>query len=333
MQNNSQSANTHNSKQTGETAARHLVRRVPTAAAEETAASVLARLPGHIFDYADTVYIVDDKGVLLGAVPLPRLLAAAPHHALRDLARKPFPTVHPGVDQETVASLAIVNCLAAIPVVDENQRLLGVVPPQALLEVLRHEHVEDLHRLVGIRHYNLQARTAMEATPIRRVWDRLPWLLVGLLGSMLATYVMARFEHALQSRVAIAFFVPGIVYLADAMGTQTEAIAVRGLSLSHATMRSMIAGELRTGFLIGLILGTLTFPFVWLVFGDTHLALAVSLALVVAGSAATTIGFLFPWLFSRFGKDPAFGSGPIATIIQDVLSLVVYFAIVSLIVL
>lgn len=333
MQNHNQNVNTRDSKHTGETAARYLVRCVPTGGPDDTVASVLAKLPGHIFDYADTVYIVDGTGALLGAVPLPRLLAAAPHHPLRDIARRPFPTVHPGADQETVASLAIVNGLAAVPVVDEQQRLLGVVPPQALLEVLRHEHVEDLHRLVGIRHYNLQARTAMEAPPIRRVWDRLPWLLVGLLGSMLATYVMTRFEHSLQSRVAIAFFIPGIVYLADAIGTQTEAIAVRGLSLSHATMHSMIAGELRTGFLIGLILGTLTFPFVWLVFGDARLALAVSLALVVAGSAATTIGFLFPWAFSRLGKDPAFGSGPICTVIQDVLSLIVYFIIVSLIVL
>jgi Mg/Co/Ni transporter MgtE len=186
---------------------------------------------------------------------MPRLLAAAPHQYLHDILRKPFPAVHTGADQETVASLAIVNGIAAVPVVDGQQRLLGVVPPQALLEVLRHEHVEDLHRFVSIRHYTLQARTAMEAPPIRRARDRLPWLLVGLMGGMLATYVMTRFENALQSHVAIAFFVPGLVYLADAIGTQTEAITVRGLSLSNATMGTMIAGELRTGLIIGLTLG------------------------------------------------------------------------------
>ena len=90
-------------------------------------------------------------------------------------------------------------------------------------------------------------------------------------------------RNGLQSRVAIAFFVPALVYLADGIGTQTEAITVRGLSLSNATVGTMIAGELRTGLIIGLTLGALTFPVIWLIFGDVRLALAVSLALLTAG--------------------------------------------------
>ena len=227
-----QNSHSHLQNSQRETAARHLVKRVPTGNPDETVASVLERLPGNVFDYADTVYVVDEINTLIGMIPMPRLLAAAPHQYLHDILRKPFPAVHAGADQETVASLAIVNGIAAVPVVDGQQRLLGVVPPQALLEVLRHEHVEDLHRFAGIRHYNLQARTAIEASPIRRARDRLPWLLVGLAGGVLATYIMAQFESALQSQMAIAFFVPGLVYMADAIGTQTEAITVRGLSLS-----------------------------------------------------------------------------------------------------
>jgi magnesium transporter len=155
-------------------------------------------------------------------------------------------------------------------------------------------------------------------------------LLVGLLGSVVATFVVSRFEHALEARVAVAFFVPGLVYLADAIGTQTEAVAVRGLSLSHAPLRVLLAGELDAGLLIGLTLAALTFPAVWFVFGDLYLALAVALALMVAGGVATTIGLFLPWVLYRAGKDPAFGSGPVATIIQDVLSLLIYFTIVSL---
>jgi magnesium transporter len=160
--------------------------------------------------------------------------------------------------------------------------------------------------------------------------DRLPWLLLGLAGSVIATIVVAFFERQLQSRVAIAFFIPGIVYLADAIGTQTEAIAVRGLSLSHAPIRNLVLGELRTGLLIGVVLGALSFPAIWLVLGDPRLALSVALALLIAGAMATAIGLLLPWLLSRIGRDPAFGSGPIATIVQDVLSLVIYFAVASL---
>jgi magnesium transporter len=120
---------------------------------------------------------------------------------------------------------------------------------------------------------------------MRRARDRLPWLLVGFLGSFLATFVMSRFEGLLEARLAVAFFVPGIVYLADAIGTQTEAIAVRGLSLSRASLRDLLAGELRTGLLIGAVLGVLSFPAVLLAFADVWLALAVALALLTAAQA------------------------------------------------
>jgi magnesium transporter len=238
--------------------------------------------------------------------------------------------VHAGMDQEHIASHAIRHGMTAVPVTDDKDKLLGVVPPRVLLEVLRHEHIEDIHRIAGIRRETAQAVNAIEAPPVRRARDRLPWLLIGLAGSMLATFVVAAFERALESRVALAFFIPGIVYLADAIGTQTEAIAVRGLSLSHVPIRRLVAGEIRTGLLLGFTLGALSFPATWAIFGDARLAASVSIALLAAGTVATTIGLLLPWTLARLGRDPAFGSGPIATIVQDVLSLLIYFTVASL---
>jgi magnesium transporter len=311
-----------------ETAGWHLVERVPVAASGERVGEVLARLPGNQFDDAHSVYLLDEGRRLLGTVRLTTLLHAPPESPIVELLERAM-AVHADMDQEHIASHALRHGLTAVPVTDADGRLLGIVPPLVLLEVLRHEHVEDLHRLAGIRRETAQARTAIEAPPVRRARDRLPWLLIGLAGSIVATFVVAFFEQQLQSRVAIAFFIPGIVYLADAIGTQTEAIAVRGLSLSHVPIRQLVMGELRTGLLIGLTLGALSFPAIWLIFG-ARLALSVGLALLVAGTVATTIGLLFPWLLARMGRDPAFGSGPIATIVQDVLSLVIYFLIASL---
>lgn len=318
---------------TGETAAQHMARRVPTAAADDTAAEVIERLVGSSFDCADAVYIIDSGGRLKGIVPLTRLLAAAADTRVAALAQSKVPAVLPDTDQELVASVAIHEETAAVPVVDDQSRLLGVVPPQALLEVLRREHVEDLHRLAGIARENTQARHAIEAPPARRARDRLPWLLVGLAGSVLATIVVAYFERVLQSHVIVAFFIPGIVYLADAIGTQTEAIAVRGISLSRLSVARLIGGEIVTGIIIGATLAALAFFPIWWWFADLRLAGAVSIALFVAGTVATTIGVLFPWILSRLGRDPAFGSGPIGTIVQDVLSLLIYFATVSALIL
>ncbi len=315
-----------------ESAARHLVSRVPTAAAGESAGAVLARLAGQAFECAEVLCVIDAAGRLVGLVPITRLLAAQPDREATELALRPAPAVAPEADQETVASTAIRYGISAMPVVDDEQRLLGVVPAQALLDVLRHEHAEDLHRLAGITHERMQARRAFEAPPLRSLRDRLPWLLVGLLGSSLAAALMSRFEETLRTRVTVAFFVPGLVYLADAIGTQTEAIVVRGLSLEHGPIGRLLLAELRTGLLLGLVLGALSAlgAFLWL--GDGPLALSVGIALGAAGTAATTIGFCFPWALARLGRDPAFGSGPLATVIQDVLSLAVYFATVSVLV-
>lgn len=318
-----------NNHRHGETVRDLMVTRVPTATAGDTAGGVLTQLTGKQFDYADAVYVLDAQGRLDGYVPITALLPAPAHTPLADLSQPPPPAVHPETDQEHAASLAIRHNVTAMPVVDAQRRLLGVAPPQALMEVLRHEHIEDLHRLAGIRHENMRARHAIEAPPLRRVRDRLPWLMAGLAGSVIATAVMASFEQTLNANIAIAFFVPGIVYLADAIGTQTETIAVRGLSLSHAPFAAVVGGEARTGAIIGLTLAACLFFPVWWAFNDIRLATAVAVALFTAGTAATTIGVLFPWTLARLGRDPAFGSGPLATIVQDVLSLLIYFITVS----
>jgi magnesium transporter len=147
-----------------------------------------------------------------------------------------------------------------------------------------------------------------------------------------ATAVVASFERSLEETVAIAFFVPGIVYLADAIGTQTEAVAVRGLSLGPVAVRRLLAAELTAGLLIGLALGLVALASVTIAFDDGRLALAVGIAIFVAGGLSTTIGLLFPLMLDRLGSDPAFGSGPVATIVQDVLSLLAYFVTAELLV-
>lgn len=238
----------------GETAADYLVAGVPRARPEQTAGEVLAALSGRHYDCVDCLCLIDDEDRLVGVVPFAQLLAMPGEHRLQDEIRGHVPHVLPDVDQERVASVALHHGLSAVPVVDRSARLLGVVPSCALMQILRREHVEDIHRLAGVGRETHRAREAIESPPLRRARHRLPWLLVGLVGSMLATLVVAGFEDALAANVAVAFFIPGLVYLADAIGTQSEAVAVRGLSLSHAGLGQLIGGELRTGLLMGVTL-------------------------------------------------------------------------------
>jgi magnesium transporter len=305
-----------------------MVARVARAQGGETAAEVVARLardqPGNV----ELVCVEGGDGRLAGVLPIERLFAVPAATRMADAMDPSFPRVAPDTDQETAASMALEDGVDALPVVDGEGRLLGVMPSQALLQVLRQEHVEDIHVLAGIQRETAQARGALEEPPLRGARHRLPWLLVGLAGAMVATAAMAGFESTLEAKIAVAFFVPGLVYIADAIGTQSEAIAVRGLSLTSAGIGHLLAGELRTGMLIGATLGVISFPASLLAFGDARLAGAVAVAIFAAGALAAAIGLLFPWVLARFGRDPAYGSGPVATVIQDILSLLVYFAVI-----
>lgn len=279
------------------------------------------------------VGVVDEHGRLLGTLTPGQLLALPDAARVDDVMQRNLLAVAPGLDQEHAASFALDRGATALAVVDAQQRLIGAVGPAELMDVLRREHVEDLHRLAGITRESDEARQALEDPPLRRVRHRLPWLLVGLVGSAIATGVVAQFEAALAAVPALAFFVPGLVYLADAIGTQSEAVAVRGLSLSRAGLPRLLACEIRTGLLIGVVLAGLAFPLVWAGFGDLRLATAVAGALACASLVATVLGLLLPWALGRLGSDPAYGSGPLATIMQDVLTLLIYFAFVSSVVL
>jgi magnesium transporter len=309
-----------------ESVAHYLVTAVPTAPPQESAEGVRKTVTGRHYDDASHVFVVADDGQLLGVIRIEDILeAVAPTPICALMKAADCHVVSRDTDREEAGSAAIRAGVSVLAVCDRDGRFIGAIPASALMSILRDEHLEDLHHMVGILGKSEAAQAALTAAPHRRALYRLPWLLVGMAGSALATAMMAHFESALTAQIAVAFFIPAIVYLADAVGTQSEAVAVRGLSLTGADLATLLAGEFGTGILIGSALGVVAFPLVWLAFGNAALAMTVAIALLVASSVATTIGFLLPWLFARLGYDPAMGSGPLGTVIQDVLSLLIYF--------
>jgi magnesium transporter len=281
------------------------------------------------FDAIEGVVIQDDQGRYGGIATLKDVLTAPDEAQLSSVARSDWPRVDPNADQEHAAEIARRGGVATIPVVAADGIPLGLIPAQALLEILAQEHQEDVHRLVGILKQRAGTRHALEDPPMRRAGRRLPWLLVGLALSTGATAMMAGFERALQANIVITFFIPALVYLTDAVGTQTEAIAVRALSLRMRPLGPLLVGEMATGALIGLPLALLAFLGVWAVFQDLRIATGVAVALFAASTIATALGLILPWLLARLGNDPAFGSGPVATIFQDVLTIAIYLLVMT----
>lgn len=220
---------------------------------------------------------------------------------------------------------AVAHGQGALGVVDDDGRWLGLIPTWRMLGVLLREHDEDLARLSGYLRETDSARSALTEPVVRRFWHRLPWLLMGLIAAMGAAAIVGGFEAQIEGDVALAFFIPGVVYIADAVGTQTEALVVRGLSVSVA-MRSVAGRELVTGVIIGSVLALVAFPLA-LVWADVGVALTVSLSVLAASAVATAVATGLPVILRRFGLDPAFGAGPLATVVQDLLTLCIYFVL------
>ena len=295
------------------------------ASSGDNAGQVRRALLGSRYELATHVVVLDDDA-FVGLTPIETLLEADPDARLDNLASESPPTVPARASAEQAADRMAQYDTGALAVVDDRGRFIGLIPPKLMLHVLLEEHETDLARIGGFQAGSGRAHQAAEESIALRLRHRLPWLLVGLLGAMASALLIGSFEQELDRKVLLAFFVPAVVYMADAVGTQTEAILIRGLSVG-VTVREVLSRELVTGALMGAVVGAAFIPFVLVGWGDEDVALAVALALFASCAIATAVAMALPWAFQRLGVDPAFGSGPLATVVQDLFSIAVYLAI------
>lgn len=305
----------------------HLRTEVPTFGPHNTLDEIVRGLRGRKFETTALIAICEDRK-LLGILRMEDVLAAPGDLRARDIMDVEPPTAYAGDDQEVAAWRAIQRGDSAVPVINDNGDFLGLVPPSALVSVLLQEHDEDMARLGGFMHDVSAVQKVSRESVARRYWHRLPWLLVGLAGAGFAAVIVGFFEETLRSNVLLALFLPGIVYMADAVGTQTETLIIRGLSVG-VSVGQVAVREMVTGVLVGLTISIGFLPIALIFWGDLAVAKSVALALFAATSTATLVAMALPWMLSRFGRDPAFGSGPLATVVQDLLSIAIYFLVAS----
>ncbi|MBI2367570.1 MAG: magnesium transporter [Deltaproteobacteria bacterium] len=310
-----------------ETASEHVCRLVPVTSPETQIGELRESLEQVHFESATHIGVCD-RDKFVGVLRVEDLFGAPPEAKVSEIMDADPPAVGPGVDQEKAAWKAVQHGESALAVIDNGGRFVGFIPPDRLLAVLLHEHEEDMARVGGFLRDSSMARTASEEPVAKRFWHRVPWLLLGLLGAVLAADIVGVFEKQLQANVMLAFFIPGIVYLADAVGTQTEALVIRGLSVGVAIGR-VVRREILTGLFVGFALAAVFFPIGLWRWDDAGLAMAVALSIFAACATASFVALSLPWALNRLGIDPAFGSGPLATVIQDLLSVIIYLRIAT----
>lgn len=270
------------------------------------------------------VYVVDESG-LAGRVSLRSLLLASPAARLGDLRKEPKLRIHPEMDQEEVAHAFRQYDVVEAPVVDDVGSMLGVITVDDVVDVIEEEVQEDLARIAG-------TEEGTTNSVLHASGRRLPWLLVGLLGGLLAAIALSRYELSLKEIVSLAFFIPVINAMGGNVAMQSSSIAVRGLAVGpgayHALGRQMLK-EFLVSILNGLVCGLLLAAVVGIWLQGPWLALLVGIALFTVILIATTVGALVPVLLDRMKIDPALAAGPFVTTANDVLGILIYLSLAS----
>lgn len=270
------------------------------------------------------IYVVDARGRLLGVLSLRELIIAPAGDTLAQHMETNVITVAPATDQEEAARLVGKYDLLALPVVDAHQCLLGIITVDDVIDVIQAEHTEDLSLFSGSGHGDV----VVTGNAWTRTMRRLPWLVVCLFGDLLAGGVIHFFEGALQSLVALAYFIPVLMDMGGNVGTQSLAIMVRGLAIGQIDSRRilrLVFRELQVGALAGVITGTLVAVIASVWQGNPTLGLVVGIAMASTLTVAAAVGTTVPLVLSRLGVDPAIASGPFITTVIDVAGLVIYF--------
>jgi magnesium transporter len=316
-----------------ESAGRMMISNVPTAIPEERILDIRKKLfeKANDFETLNYVYIIGQKGKLVGVLSLKDVFQKPEESKVEDLMVEDLIKARPHTDQERVAILALKHNLKSIPVVDKEDIFLGVVPSDVILGILHSENVEDILRFAGISKRGVILNKTLQLPVSVLTKIRLPWLVFGLLGGLFAAQIVTFFEGSLKTHFVLAAFIPLIVYMADAVGVQAQTLFIRSLAFNpRLDTREYFLKEIKISLVIALILGLLLALISFLWFGLLNIGIILGFSLFFTVICACLIAVLVPWLLQSLKKDPAIGSGPFATIIRDVLTLVIYFSVASL---
>ncbi|MBN2332369.1 MAG: magnesium transporter [Deltaproteobacteria bacterium] len=284
-------------------------------------------------DEAETVfyiYVVDQREHLVGIVSLRKLILSQPDIKLQQIMNSNVVKVTVATDQELVAQLVEKYNILAIPVVDDENKLVGIVTVDDIIDVIRQEATEDIYRMAGTD--STEIVYADDVWKIARI--RLPWLLTTLLGGVVTGYFMWLFKATLHQILALVTFVPVITGMGGNVGTQSSLIIVRGLATGRITLDNLgqtIWREARTGIVMGIICGMVVGIVAYLWHRELILGLVVAVAMSSSMTIAAMMGALAPTVFHRLRIDPAIASGPFVTTSNDIIGILVYMGTATMI--
>jgi magnesium transporter len=284
-------------------------------------------------------YALDEEQRLTGVVSLRELLAADGSKHVRDIMKIKFVTVPENTDQEKVAKLLTEHRILAIPVVDREHRMKGVITVDDIVDVVREEDSEDIQKMGGMEALD---GPYLETGFLAMVKKRAGWLVILFLGEMLTATAMSHFEEEIARAVVLALFIPLLISSGGNSGSQATTLVIRAMALGELKLRDwwrVIRREVLAGFVLGCILGIiglfriLVWQAITPTYGEHYILVAATIALSLVGvvTFGTLAGSMLPFILRRFGLDPASASAPFVATLVDVTGLVIYFTVAKVV--
>lgn len=277
------------------------------------------------------IYVVDTYGKLVGVSSLRQLVVVPPEKPLRDFMATDLVIVKPYTDREVVAKLVARYDFLAVPVVDDDAKIVGIVTVDDVIDILHEAATEDILKMAGVGEEYIETQTVFRGTRIR-----LPWLFASFLGGVAAFFIIGGFEEELARFTTLAAFIPVIMGMGGNIGTQSSTIVVRGIATGRIDLSDfsrVVLKELAVGLILGVIYGVFIGIIAKLTFASEPfsmaLAFSVGLAIVSSMSIAALVGSMVPLCFERFNIDPAVATGPFVTTSIDIVSVYCYFTIAN----
>ncbi len=273
------------------------------------------------------LYVVDDHGRLVGVSSLRQLVVVHPDTPLKQFMTTDVFSVETGMDQEEVAKIVARYDILAVPVVDDTNKLVGIVTVDDIIDIIRDEATRDILKMAGAGEEFIETQSVFKSTR-----TRLPWLFASCVGGIIAFFIISHFQDSLSKVAYLAAFIPVIMNMGGNIGTQSSSIVVRGLATGQLNVRdiwSVVFKELSVGFILGVVYGFLIGMVAQFRYDTGELALSVGLSVVCSMSVAALLGSVVPMAFARINIDPAVASSPFVTTSVDIISVFFYFEIAT----
>jgi magnesium transporter len=278
------------------------------------------------------IYVVDEYEKLVGVSSLRQLVVVHPEKPLKEFMARDIVSVKTYTDREEVAKVVSRYDYLAVPVVDDDNRIVGIVTVDDVIDILHDSATEDMLKMAGVGDDYIETQTILRGTKIR-----LPWLFASFLGGIAAFMIIGGYEESLAQYTCLAAFIPVIMGMGGNIGTQSSTIVVRGIATGMINIRDfwrIISKELAIGLILGLFYGF----FIGIIASITYrtepiflsLAISVGLAVLSSMSVAALVGSGIPLLFEKINIDPAVATGPFVTTAVDIVSVFCYFLIATM---